>query len=261
VKRFVAFAAVVAFLAIGSLACADTTSWDYASNFLAPSPDGSYSEAGWSPWSTGYISGGSFHSHNYFAHPDFASVGVWSDNRQYDAYGHTWKNTSSSPVTQSLGPCFAQLDPGKAGVMTGNTSGNAAIQWTAPAEGWYAVSALFTGASNWVETAHITNVSVSKGSTSLFAGMVDGYIGSAAAGYTDGFDGDTGTRSASYSGTSYLAMGDVLAFEVANGHNPFNLCWVGTALSVTTTTPEPSSIVLVASALVGLLAYAWRKRK
>lgn len=46
--------------------------------------------------------------------------------------------------------------------------------------------------------------------------------------------------------------------DVSNGN------WVGVdnfSVSYSTVTPEPSSIVILATALLGLLAYAWRKRR
>jgi hypothetical protein len=61
-----------------------------------------------------------------------------------------------------------------------------------------------------------------------------------------------------HSGTVGVAVGDVLriGFVQCNGTYITDV-----RLDVSPTVPEPSTLVLLASGLIGLLAYAWRKRK
>lgn len=263
-KRFAAFAPVVAFLTLSTFACADSISWDYTSSYLTKSPDGYYSQADWAPWSTGYMSGDTFTAFNHFGYP-VTNLAVWSQATSYDDYGHAWKNTGSSPITLDLGYLSeidlhvkAQLEAGQTGIMLGGTTRNTVIRWTAPTAGLYAVSAAFSKQDMW-PLAPI-DVSVSNGGTGLFASILDGYSGSAASNYTDGYDGPAGTRNATYAGTVQLAQNDVLMFRCAAHPGDTALNWVGTSFSIIAI-PEPTSIVLLAAGMLGLLAYAWRKRR
>lgn len=113
------------------------------------------------------------------------------------------------------------------------------VRWTAPASGTYAVSALFTrvslayGASTYAET--------------------QGWVGSEKM-YTLVGDG-------TWSGTYTVASGETIDFVARLVEdNPFTN--VPTQLNATITlVPEPSALVLVSTALLGLLAYAWKKRR
>lgn len=82
--------------------------------------------------------------------------------------------------------------------------------------------------------------------------------------------GDGAWHTFSYTGVA-TGTGDYLAFKPANtaytqGQSPAALNpipdeYLLDAVSVTIATPEPSTLVLVATGLFGLLCYAWRKRK
>jgi hypothetical protein len=59
------------------------------------------------------------------------------------------------------------------------------------------------------------------------------------------------------SGLSALTQGGVGAFWAVNGSNVAGSWYMDSVASV----PEPSTIVMLACGMMGLLAYAWRKRK
>jgi hypothetical protein len=252
---------VVFILGVAGIASAATT-WDFATDYMTETSNGSYDPAVRSPWDTGYMNGTAFVANGYFQwESGHETMATWNQASSHDALGHDWKNTGDSALNLDLGYShYTQLEPGQAGLRIGNSAKNEAAAWTAPAAGWYAVSAVFSDQDQWLTTS--TQVDVYKNTTSVFTGHIGGYIGSVANGYSDGADGPTGTtRSATYNGVVQLAQNDVLTFVAAD---TVSMTWVGTAITVSETTapsPEPSSMILVASGLIGLLAYAWRKRK
>jgi hypothetical protein len=133
--------------------------------------------------------------------------------------------------------------------------------WRAAEAGEYQVTVRFTG--TWfADQTPMTNpmyVYVKDGFegsyTDLATGAIDGYIGSAAANYADGW----GTvREVDYSSTLTLAAGEDLLF-LAGGYGAYGHC---AGLDVTISkVPEPGTLALLAGGLFGLVAYAWKRRK
>jgi hypothetical protein len=270
VRRILALAVVAVLLAP---AVAFGTLWDYASSFLTEDPpEAYYSQAAWSPWSAGFVSGGAFTAYDSYHLGDPGDIsggyhGAWfqmpGGTNGPGQQGAACKCVTDIPDAWSLGipTAYYWIEPGKTVGLTGTTTHNSVVQWTAPEAGWYKADAVYTGQETPVDILHASNVSIQSGGTSLSSGTVSGFIGTAAAGYTDGIDGylGPGYRSATCSATKYLNAGQSFLFVMENPTG--NMSWVGDALTVQTTTPEPSSMVLLAVGLIGLLAYAWRKRK
>jgi hypothetical protein len=76
---------------------------------------------------------------------------------------------------------------------------------------------------------------------------------------TNAAGGNTGTLSVS--GVS-VATGDLLYFQIGPKDGNYTADWSQfDTLTVTQAVPEPSTIVLLASGVLGLLAYAWRRRR
>jgi hypothetical protein len=264
-RRFAALAVLAVLLAP---ACAFGTLWDYTSSYLVEPTQDYYSQAAWAPWSAGYVSSGTFSPYDSFhwdpANPDGGYHDAWYMTPDGDygpaQQGAACKNLSGVVNQINLGGGFYVYEELGQTVQLAGTSATAAVQWTAPTAGWYQADAVYTGQETYVQLATRTNVSISSGGTALSTGIVDGFIGTAANGYEDGFDGTVGTRSVTCTGTKYLDAGQTFLFTVQNITGAMS--WVGTVLTVqTTTAPEPSSMVLLAAGLIGLLAYAWRKRK
>ena len=75
------------------------------------------------------------------------------------------------------------------------------------------------------------------------------------------FRGDHSAMPATYSGTGLsVAAGDHIDFVVA--YEDFQAVQLGATITMTPApTPEPGTLTLLGAGLLGLLAYAWRKRR
>jgi hypothetical protein len=129
----------------------------------------------------------------------------------------------------------------------GSTLTNGDLRWTAPQAGTYNVSARWTDLGNGAtgggpETIGVT-VTLAKNGLSLFSDFVAS---------------EGGIPSVSVARQMTLAAGDTLDFVVNSRGSHWN---DPTQLDATiTTVPEPTTLALSLSGLLGLLAYAWRKR-
>ena len=129
----------------------------------------------------------------------------------------------------------------------GTTLTDGDLRWTAPQAGKYNVSALWTdlgnGPTQYPGTEGV-QVTLAKNGVSLFGAFVAL---------------EDNIPSASTSQQVTLAAGDTLDFVVNSRGSQWNDV---TQLDATIqSVPEPSALVLLAVGLIGLLAYAWRKRK
>jgi hypothetical protein len=127
------------------------------------------------------------------------------------------------------------------------------------------VDALFTGqdTTNSANVHVLLNGDGNNGrvftGTHLYDGTLDGNIGNAALGIAQ-----SGTApSLSYSSGEndiLVHAGDHIDFTIDSGSAGWNKDMTGLAVTITQT-PEPATMAMLVSGLVGLLAYAWRKRK
>jgi len=110
----------------------------------------------------------------------------------------------------------------------------------------------------WDQWHHIAATKSSTGGINFY---LDGNLTATIAGATGNFNALSGTESYS------LGRGNTIATQAINGGKMDELRVYNTVLTQTeiraaaVVVPEPSTIVLAASGLIGLLAYAWRKRK
>jgi hypothetical protein len=147
----------------------------------------------------------------------------------------------------------------------------AVLRWTAPAAGTIVVNVTFAGA-NTLSTNYNGSTTRTQSLVWLTSGAVstleDSYGGGTAAGtyyaFVSGSSTPPGSTHNYTSGTLTVAAGDTLDL-VAQGtvlNATTGEIRLGAAGSIVfTPAPEPSTLVLLAAGLIGLLVYAWRKRR
>jgi hypothetical protein len=196
--------------------------------------------------------------------PGGTFAGWLSAGEGWDQYGSLGKNLGPGPCS-----CYGfYTEVGDVRVQGGNLYDSASLNtswipgalWRAPQDGQYQVTATFTGtwyADHVPETSPMfvfVKEGYTGGYTDLTTGALTGFIGTAANNYTDGW-GDV--REVTYSATLSLTAGEDLLF-LAGGNGAYgHSAGLGAAIS---TVPEPTSLVLLFSSIVGLVAYAYRKR-
>jgi hypothetical protein len=153
----------------------------------------------------------------------------WWKNASGDDPNMTYNSTDSELVGWTIHWAPHEIGMGPSGDANGTI-----LRWTAPTAGSWAVSALFTRTQEGNDPGTIY---VTKNGTELFSHGVGSY-----------------GASSSYSDTLTFAVGQTLDFRV-NGD-----CFVRPEITITSI-PEPAAIILAVSGLLGLLAYAWRKRR
>jgi hypothetical protein len=233
--------AVLFILGIAGVASAGMV-WDYTNSFLTKSPDGAYDQSAWSPWSAGWLDAtGSLSKYGYYAGNIAGGLGLWQyASGDYDIHGHACKNLTDHEISESIGGKLNwSLGAGQTAVMTGYGR-TTDIRWTAPAAGTYSVSGTFTNQKGDASPVGVT-VSVLAGTSTLFTTDIN--IGDPAVYYT--------------SDPITLAAGGTIDLRASAGQS---IGWAGIQFQVAEV-PEPGSIVLSLSGLLGLLAYAWRKRR
>jgi hypothetical protein len=260
-KGFEAMTKIVTTIAlVATLACATAanaaTLWNYSSDFSLttnPHSDWTYgcemSEVGFESYSVP----------NAMAYDNGLTVTRWSRPGNIDGTGSADKTTT----TEAKDVYGVYWEPNATYVMPGLTGdlSPVVIRWTAPTTGTYDLSATWGSA----DIGGITNQAVAVkigglGQANTFSDTLNGFIGRAANGYADA----TGTHpSSTYTGTNVaLTAGQTVDFITYTASGPAGFPYTKFDANVTlVSTPEPASMVILATGLIGLLAYAWRKRK
>jgi hypothetical protein len=174
---------------------------------------------------------------------DFLDTGGWNAGFFYggqNAVPAVWINDTGTtqhfdgylPITTDL----VYLHPG------GVNAGVAVLRWTAPEAGIVDISALFSTSS----TSATVGASLVKDGMAITSGSIVG--------------GTTNTFDASMSGLAVIA-GTKLDFCIDDGGNGYGNDMSSLDLTVTLSIPEPATLSLLALGAIGLVVYAWRKRR
>jgi hypothetical protein len=242
---------VAAFAAVAGLAApASATMWDFNADWDTVNQTGSV-------WHTGYLTDDEGNFHQYTSPTTCEPAVRWDVDGDPDTYGCTNKNTTSNAYEN----WSMYWEPGMTTLMPSITQSWCTARFVAPAAGQYAITATWT---NQRTDGGATNARLLRGreagedvwDAQLFSEELNGFVGRAVNNYSDA----TGTNpSAEYSATLTLSAGQVLDFVAAPNINyGFNTTGINVTIS---TVPEPGTCVLACLGAIGLLAYAWRRRK
>jgi hypothetical protein len=229
-KKMLVLVTVLAMSLVGMAQAADLAG-DFS---LAANPNGD--------WSYGWFDGGVYTNYNGVntAGSGASTFSAHVKDGDWDTWGNVGMNLGPDPIEdwssyREVGKII--YGPSVTGLM--NTS-----RWIAPAAGDYQITATYTGQS--LGGTAIT-ASVLKNEVAEWTAVVDGFIGRAVNGFTDGF-GNAPMQV--YSDTLTLAQGEILDFTVT-AINPG-----ATGLDVQII-PEPMTIALMG---LGSLALLRRRR-
>ncbi len=244
-KRLETLAAIVILLVFATTASAD---WQYARDFSTTLNDSSVA------WQRGYLSGpeGTFHAYDIHEAPSAEFVGWHDAATGWDPLGNTVKNVTTSDYNASWGIYYPA---GKVTVTSGvepAASNWGTVRWVAPTAGYYNVVANWTNQKiNGADvTVGMRNTSDSREFLPDSTATLTEFVGT---------DSSVAAGKFSYSNTLYFAAGQNLDFVVTS-----TVAWASETAGLDATitaVPEPCGITLFITGVLGLLCYAWRKRK
>lgn len=237
-KKMLVLVTVMALSLVGMAQAADLAG-DFS---LAANPNGD--------WSYGWFNAGVFTAYGTVnsAGSGGSTFSAWSYAAgDWDSKGNVGINLGPNPINDWAS--YREVGQIIYGPSTADNLGNIYVntsRWTAPAAGDYQITAVFTGQSTMPTVA---TVSVLKNEVEEWSGGLNGFIGTLASNFTDGF-GDAPSQT--YNDTLTLAKGDTLDFTMltVNGNNR------AMALDVQIV-PEPITITLMG---LGSLALIRRRR-
>lgn len=248
-KRLETLAAIVILLASTTTARTETTAWDYATDYSS-----TMNTSGVSAWQAGYLGGmeGHFYLYESYTIPGSESLVRWDYYGDPDTRGCAVKNLSTTSAYENWSMYW---EAGQATVMPGVAGFASAVKWTAPTTGQYSIVATWTDQRTDGRSVAIEARFAEDNGATLFSDTLEGFVGRKINNYSDA----SGThQSATYSATLNLTAARALDFLVQKTGDGFNT----TGLSVTiTAVPEPTTITLFVAGVIGLLCYAWRKRR
>jgi hypothetical protein len=230
-----------------SIQIQEKRSWDYTTDWSDTTNAGI--------WQRGFLTGaeGTFNAFSHYVAPESVGNGPidrW-DVGDPDSCGNAARNTSNSPY-ENWGMYW---EAGQTTEMPGQNGAWNAVRWTAPKAGQYKVYARFTDQRTDGDDVGVAVRLGTTGTNMLWEEGLVGFIGRSTADFLDGSEGYD--YEATYSKFITLAAGQNLDFIVKAGFN-----YNATGLTITIEqVPEPGTLALLATGLIGLLAYAWRKRK
>lgn len=221
-------------------------SWDYTSDWSTGANSG--------VWQRGFLSGaeGAFNAFGTYVAPESANNGPvdrW-DVGDPDSCGNAARNTSAVPYEN----WSMYWEAGQTTEMPGQNGAYNAVRWTAPEAGQYKVFARFTDQRTDGDDVGVGVRYGEPNGAILWSDTLAGFIGRSTADFTDG---DAGyDYEATFLQVMNLSANQSLDFVVAAGMN-----YNATGLTITIEkVPEPSMLLTVTLAIVGLSAYAWRRR-
>ncbi len=151
---------------------------------------------------------------------------------------------NGTPVAQlvNTGTDTAIYQPGMLALHPGPNDQLAVVQFTAPTNGFYTIQGTFEG----IDTSMLsTNVYLLLNNVPIVSGVVPpAYL----------------AQIPLSSPSILLAAGDTLAYAVGGGPFHDTTALIDAQVSAASSIPEPSSLVLLAIACVGLVAWGWRRR-
>lgn len=226
-------AAVMATLAASTTALGDSATWDAYSDFRS---DQNTPSDTWQYLYSGTQNGGD----NTLPYVNFSQYGTTAFGKDGWSEGTDWhfigKDASVNPAGLFVHPFYPEGFPPKI----------SAIGWLSPITG--VVNVDFS-----VTDLNVGDVAVDDGvsyflfkaaeTTPLASGTIDR-------------GGATGTISVT---DVSIATGEILYLQIGSNAR-FDCDLTGVAFTVTAV-PEPASLILAGCGAIGLLAYAWRKRK
>jgi hypothetical protein len=223
---------VLTFVSAGALQ-ADTANLNMIASETGGSPSPTFG-----PWQIGWA--------DPLTYPAAAPVGGgalagWGE-ADADWAPYVFVNTTGAPWGSSPGLHLAKDEMGFHPGNVTDGGGFAILKWTAPMDGKINISTIFEDA-NAATTANY--VMLVHGGT--YTHLAEGTI-----------DGSHHTLTYNLTGVSVVAGDSILVDVGSNGDNTGDFVGVFHTIDYV---PEPSSTAIMASALIGLLAYAWRKRK
>lgn len=241
----------VVFCVVALAMCASAsmaTTWNFANDFGTSNPSGAWSYWGYSDPGTTY---GCLCQLGY--NLDGTYVGLHSTEWEYGIYWQAEFLGNQFPHIAKFTKMAAGAIPINAAIIDPGIEQNSegVVCWTAPTAGSYTIDAAFANACEWA-------------TTDMYIGVVQGGLPGYNSGWAKGFSNYTELFSSnfyysgasmscvrSYNGSVSLNAGDALVFRV-DRMGTGGADSVALNATITSTVPEPSSLLALIPGLLGL---------